>query len=154
MDFQECAITGRNYTYDQIITKSRNLNKSLRKKLQLQRNDVISVFLPNSPEFPIVVFGTLQAGLILTTLNPMYTSEEVARQLLDSGTKTIITIPELYASAKGAVDLTKKQIPIILIKNKVKTLIINNKININCVARVKVTLFIIYINLIILGLMF
>jgi hypothetical protein len=71
---QECGITGRKYTYGDLLRKSKNLGKALRKKLNLQEGDVIALLLPNVPEFPIAVLGALEAGLVVTTLNPVYTS--------------------------------------------------------------------------------
>lgn len=70
---QECGFTGRQYTFEDVRIKSRNLNRALRKKLKLQRGDVVALLLPNIPEFPICVFATFLAGLKLTTLNPGYT---------------------------------------------------------------------------------
>jgi long-chain acyl-CoA synthetase len=49
---------------------------SLHKKFGLKPNDVVAAMLPNSPEFAVVAFGTLQAGCVLTTLNPIYKERE------------------------------------------------------------------------------
>ncbi|KAH1021030.1 hypothetical protein HUJ04_010603, partial [Dendroctonus ponderosae] len=69
----ECAVTGRKYTYKQIMDYSLALNKSLRKKLKLQSGDIVAVLLPNVPEMPIATLGILKAGLVVTTINPLYT---------------------------------------------------------------------------------
>lgn len=66
-------MTGRKYTYKQIMDYSFALNKSLRKKLKLQSGDIVAVFLPNVPEMPIATLGILKAGLVVTTINPLYT---------------------------------------------------------------------------------
>ena len=75
---QECGITGRSYTYDDIRIKSTNLNRSLRKKFKLQTGDVIAICLPNIPEYFICVFAAFLANLTVTTLNPVYTSGKLA----------------------------------------------------------------------------
>lgn len=74
LSFKECAETGRKYTYSELRKKSNNFGKSLRKKLKLEEGDVVAVLLPNVPEYAIVILGILQAGLIITTLNPVYTA--------------------------------------------------------------------------------
>lgn len=72
-NFQKCAATKRRYSYKEIEKKSRNLGASLRKKLKLNKGDVVSVLFPNVPEFPIAALGALRGGLICTTVNPIYT---------------------------------------------------------------------------------
>lgn len=70
---QECGVTGRKYTYDEVRIKSRNLNRALRKKLKLAKGDVVAVLLPNVPEYPICLLGTHEGGMVATTINPIYT---------------------------------------------------------------------------------
>ncbi|XP_072396015.1 uncharacterized protein [Diabrotica undecimpunctata] len=114
----ECAVTGRNYTYSQLRTKSKNFGAALRKKFKLEKNDTIAILLPNVPEFPIVTLGAIRAGLICTTVNPIYTADEISRQLLDSSTKVIVTLNELWPLADAATKQAKKNIPIITIKSQ------------------------------------
>ncbi|KAF2894355.1 hypothetical protein ILUMI_11819 [Ignelater luminosus] len=114
----ECGLTGRKYTYEELRIKSRNLNKSLRKKLKLQKRDVVAILLPNIPEYPICMLGSIEAGLTVTTINPAYTSEEIKRQLLDADVKAIFTISGLWNNASAAVNLTQEKIPIIIIKSQ------------------------------------
>ncbi|CAH1108543.1 unnamed protein product, partial [Psylliodes chrysocephalus] len=111
----ECGVTGRKYTYGQIRTKSKNFGAALRKKFKLEKNDVIAVLLPNVPEFPIVTLGALRAGFICTTVNPIYTPEEVSRQLVDSSVKIIITLNELWPLADAAANLARRKLPIVTI---------------------------------------
>lgn len=39
----------------------------------MKRNEVVAVCLPNIPEFPITTLGAFEAGLVATTINPVYT---------------------------------------------------------------------------------
>ncbi|KAK9876548.1 hypothetical protein WA026_013922 [Henosepilachna vigintioctopunctata] len=114
----ECSITGRNYTYGQMQKYAKNLTGALRKKFKLNKGDVVAVHLPNSPEYAIVALGILHGGMIATTLNPIYTKDEVARQLVDSGAKVIITLNDLWPLAKAAVDLSKKPVTILTANSK------------------------------------
>lgn len=45
---------------------------SLRNKLGLQDGDCVSIMLPNTPEFPLAVFGSIEAGCIVSTINHAY----------------------------------------------------------------------------------
>ncbi|KAK9738557.1 AMP-binding enzyme C-terminal domain [Popillia japonica] len=114
----ECGVTKRKYTFDDVLVKSSNLNKNFRKKLKLQKGDVVAFFMPNVPEFFITTIGVHLAGLKLTTINSVYTPDEIKRQLVDSGAKVLVTLPELWQNAKKAVEETKNSISIITIKNK------------------------------------
>ena len=74
---QKCGLTGRKYTYSEIIADSVKLSKSLRRNLKLNERDVVALFLPNLPEYPIAILGILHAGLLVTTINHSYTSGKI-----------------------------------------------------------------------------
>ncbi|XP_060530106.1 uncharacterized protein LOC132704261 [Cylas formicarius] len=114
----ECSITKRNYTFGEVRTKCRNLSKALRKKLKLQKRDTVALYIPNIPEFPIATLGCLEAGLVVTTINALYTPDEISRQLKDSSTKAVITIPEMYENVTVAIEKLQKKLPIICINTQ------------------------------------
>lgn len=45
----------------------------LQKQLKYEHTDVIAICMPNIPEYPIVMFGAIEAGMVVTTINPIYT---------------------------------------------------------------------------------
>ncbi|XP_028142629.1 probable 4-coumarate--CoA ligase 3 isoform X1 [Diabrotica virgifera virgifera] len=108
--------TGRSYTFEQIRIKSRNFSKVLREKFKLKDGDVIAMFLPNVPEYVICFLGSLEARLIVTTMNPMYTADEIAKQIIDASPKLIVTQANLVSTARSALELTKRQLPLIIVK--------------------------------------
>jgi len=63
---------------------------------------VFALYLPNVPEYPILFFGVIAIGGVVTTLNPTYTEKEIAYQLNDSGAKYILTVPANAIKAKKA----------------------------------------------------
>ncbi|XP_020522039.1 4-coumarate--CoA ligase-like 7 isoform X2 [Amborella trichopoda] len=65
-------------------------------KIGIRRGDVVLIFAPNSMHFATCFFGVVSLGAIATTVNPMYTSMEVAKQVKDSGSKLVITVPQLW----------------------------------------------------------
>ncbi|XP_060531258.1 uncharacterized protein LOC132704933 [Cylas formicarius] len=114
----ECGVTGRKYTYDDVRIMSRNLSKNLRKKLRLNRGDVVAILLQNIPEYPVAAYGIYEAGLTVTTMNPIFTANEIFRQLASSSTKAVITMPEHFDKVKLAAQHIKKDLPVICVKTK------------------------------------
>ncbi|CAK1543235.1 unnamed protein product [Leptosia nina] len=111
-----CSVTGRGYTYEQAFKLSNAFAANLRKKLKIRDGDSIAVMLPNVPDFPLVAMGILEAGGIITTINPIYTAHEVQRQLLMSEAKVVITLPNIVGVIKEAFDIAKINLPIIAVK--------------------------------------
>jgi acyl-CoA synthetase (AMP-forming)/AMP-acid ligase II len=66
--------------------------------------DVLAVYMPNLPEYAVVFHGTAAAGGKCTTMNPLYTANEVAHQLKDSGAKLLVTVPPFLDVAREAAD--------------------------------------------------
>ncbi|XP_013145789.1 PREDICTED: 4-coumarate--CoA ligase 1-like [Papilio polytes] len=110
-----CGITGRQYTYEQVYTHSQRLGANLRKKLKIQKGDTIGVILPNMPEYLATLIGSLNAGGVISTMNPNYTAYEIQRQVTMSDTKLIFAVRETIDVVKEALKLCQKNIPIIVI---------------------------------------
>ena len=68
-----------------------------------QKGQVLAMFLPNCMEFPIVFGGATNAGLPVTTMNPIYKSTEIARQLKMSKAKWAVTNKELLPVMQEAI---------------------------------------------------
>jgi acyl-CoA synthetase (AMP-forming)/AMP-acid ligase II len=68
----------------------------------LGRGDVIALFAPNNPYYPVVFHGALAAGVAVTTVNALYTPDELAFQLRDSGAKLLVTISPFLDRARAA----------------------------------------------------
>jgi acyl-CoA synthetase (AMP-forming)/AMP-acid ligase II len=97
----ECAITGRKYTHDQVFSMSRSFAAALLKS-GLKRGDVVTIVLQNIPEYAPVLLGIWEAGLIASTANPLYTSEEIARQVKGAGAKCVVTTPNFLKTIRKA----------------------------------------------------
>ncbi|GLT80768.1 hypothetical protein SLA2020_521910 [Shorea laevis] len=63
--------------------------------LGIKKNEVVLIFAPNSIQFPLCFFAITAIGAIATTANPIYTSNELSKQIKDSSPKLIVTVPEL-----------------------------------------------------------
>jgi long-chain acyl-CoA synthetase len=62
----------------------------------LKPDDVVGLHLPNIPAHYIGVIGVQKAGCVSTGLSPLLTAAEMQNQLVDSGTKLVITVDVLY----------------------------------------------------------
>ncbi|KAJ8719768.1 hypothetical protein PYW08_011943 [Mythimna loreyi] len=113
----ESAETKKNYTYAQLEKNTSAFATSLLKKFGLKPGDVVAVMLPNCPEFPVVAFGCLQAGCVLTTVNPIYKEFELTHQCTITEPKVIVTLPECYDTVKKTLKAAKMQCKVILIDN-------------------------------------
>jgi acyl-CoA synthetase (AMP-forming)/AMP-acid ligase II len=70
----------------------------------LRKGDVVAVFCPNTPWFPVVFHGIAAAGCVMSPINSLYTPDEIAFQLKDSGAKILITISLFMERAAEAVE--------------------------------------------------
>lgn len=70
-------------------------------------------------EYVIAWLGSTQASLVVTTVNPWYTSDEISRQLINSQPKAIFCLVENFDVVKKACELAKQpNVKLIAIKNE------------------------------------
>src|SRR3990167_4885353 len=108
---------GKTMTYADIDFYSNQFAAYLQHDLKLTKGDRIAIMLPNILQYPIVMFGALKAGLIVVNVNPLYTADELAYQLNDSGSATIVVLANFALTAEKAA----KEVP--LLKNIIITYI-------------------------------
>jgi acyl-CoA synthetase (AMP-forming)/AMP-acid ligase II len=72
----------------------------------LRKGDVIAVFCPNTPWYPVVFHGIAAAGCVMSPINSLYTPDEIAFQLRDSGAKLLITVSPFLDRALAATEKT------------------------------------------------
>jgi long-chain acyl-CoA synthetase len=79
-------------TYAQLDALSRAFAAWLQKKSGLAPGDRVALMMPNVMQYPIALFGTLRAGMVVVNVNPLYTARELEHQLKDSGAKAIVIV--------------------------------------------------------------
>jgi len=95
------AGSGRSYTYAELASNATKLGAGLHAR-GFGKGDVMAIMAPNLPEYPIAFLGVAAVGGINTTLNPLYTADEIAFQLRDSKARFLLTVPPLIEKAKEA----------------------------------------------------
>ncbi|EDV47064.1 probable 4-coumarate--CoA ligase 1 [Drosophila erecta] len=111
-----CVITDRQYTFAQMRDACAAFAVRLQTKFNLHKPDVLAICLPNLPEYPIATLGAIEAGLTVTTVNPVYTPDEIARQLTFSGAKFLVGTVSGFATLSQASKLVGRQIPIAVVR--------------------------------------
>ncbi len=95
----------RRYTYAEIEEASNRLAHALRDR-GIERGDRVAVFMENSPEVAISLFGILKAGGIFSILNPQIKAKKLNYILNHSGARCLITQRERLPLVKEAMDST------------------------------------------------
>ena len=73
------ACMGKEMTYDEVDKASRNFAAYLHSR-GLEPGDKLAIMMPNTLQYPIVLFGALRAGLTVVNTNPLYTPREMKHQ--------------------------------------------------------------------------
>jgi acyl-CoA synthetase (AMP-forming)/AMP-acid ligase II len=97
------GVSGRALTYAQLMRAVRRVAAGLARR-GLMKGDVLAVYSPNLPEYVVAFHAVASLGGIVTPINPLYTVEEVERQLTDSHAKFLVTIPALLGHARAAAE--------------------------------------------------
>ena len=85
----------------------------LRDVAGFKAGDRVAIQMPNCLAYPVVVFGTLKAGLVMANTNPLYTTAEMVHQFTDSGAVGLI-----------AIDLFATKVAEVLPKTSIRTVVV------------------------------
>nr|ABV60448.1 4-coumarate:coenzyme A ligase 2 [Physcomitrium patens]PNR34252.1 hypothetical protein PHYPA_024069 [Physcomitrium patens] len=94
--------TGRKHTYGEIEVSMRRVAAGLA-NIGVKQGDVIALLLPNCAEFVQVFLGAAKRGAVITTANPFYTSAELRKQILASGTTMVVTQSSYVEKLEGLI---------------------------------------------------
>lgn len=82
---------GRKFSYAEMADAVRRVAKGLQDK-GIGRGDQVGLFLPNVPHYIAAYYGALAAGATVVNFSPLYTVDELAHQVADSGTSILFTV--------------------------------------------------------------
>ncbi|MEU6538047.1 4-coumarate--CoA ligase family protein [Streptomyces sp. NPDC047000] len=95
---------GTTLSYAQVDRFHRRIAAALA-ETGVRKGDVLALHSPNTIAFPPVFYAATRAGAAVTTVHPLATAEEFAKQLKDSGARWIVTVSPLLETARAAADL-------------------------------------------------
>lgn len=98
--------SGRVLTYGTLAALIRQAAKGLSLR-GFGKGDVFALYCPNLPEYAVAFHGVASLGGINTTINPLYTPEELKRQLEGAGAKFVLTVPPFLENVRAGVQGTK-----------------------------------------------
>jgi long-chain acyl-CoA synthetase len=75
----------------------------------LNPGDRIAIQMPNVLQYPVVLFGSLRAGLIVVNTNPLYTPREMEHQFKDAGVKAIVILANFASNLEKILHKTNIQ---------------------------------------------
>jgi acyl-CoA synthetase (AMP-forming)/AMP-acid ligase II len=93
--------SGRALTYGQLAGGVRRVAAGLAAR-GFGKGDVFAIYCPNVPEYALAFYGVSAAGGINTTISPLYTTDELVRQLTDAGARFLLTVPPFLDKALEA----------------------------------------------------
>jgi acyl-CoA synthetase (AMP-forming)/AMP-acid ligase II len=93
--------SGRAVSHAEVAERVRRLTGALAAG-GVAAGDVVALCASNSPEYAIAFHGTAAAGAVCTTINPLYTVDEIAFQLEHSGAQVLISSPDGLDRARDA----------------------------------------------------
>jgi len=93
--------SGRTITYAQLPRLVARTAAGLAAR-GLKKGERLAILSPNLPEYAVTFHAVASLGGVVTTVNPLYTVTEVAKQLQDSGAKFVVTVPPFLATAREA----------------------------------------------------
>jgi long-chain acyl-CoA synthetase len=68
----------------------------------VKKGDRVAIMLPNTFQYPVVLFAVLRIGAVVVNVNPLYTARELNHQLKDSGAETIIVMETFAKTLQDA----------------------------------------------------
>jgi acyl-CoA synthetase (AMP-forming)/AMP-acid ligase II len=93
--------SGRTLTYGQLADAIRSAAAGLASR-GFGKGQVTAIYSPNLPEYAVAFHAVATVGGVNTTVNPLYTADELARQLEDCRATCLLTVPPLLEKAREA----------------------------------------------------
>ena len=100
---------GKTISFGELDKMSRDFAAWLQAK-GLKKGDRVALMMPNVLQYPVALFGTLRAGLVVVNVNPLYTARELEHQLKDSGALAIVILENFATTDRKSTRLNSSHI--------------------------------------------
>ncbi len=107
-DRDSFSCMGTTLTYRELKTASLKFASYLQNDLGLKKGSRVALMMPNIIQYPVALFGVLQAGMVAVNVNPLYTARELEHQLKDSGAEAIV----IFANSAGVLEKVVSNTPV------------------------------------------
>lgn len=97
---------GGTISFSDLERLSRRFAAWIQHETDLQPGDRIALQLPNIMQYPVALFGARRAGLIVVNTSPLYSQDELCRQLNDSGARMLVGTAYMPQSTREALNQT------------------------------------------------
>jgi long-chain acyl-CoA synthetase len=87
--FENMGVT---MTFNQLRERAHNFAAWLQNNTDLKPGDRIAIQMPNLLQYPICIYGSFIAGLVVVNVNPLYTAREMEHQFNDAGVKALVIV--------------------------------------------------------------
>ena len=71
------GVTGRSFSYQQLIEYSKQLAHGLEQRCNIKRGSVVAIYAPNMLEWNLVLHGTQMLGGIFAPISPYWNKDEL-----------------------------------------------------------------------------
>ncbi len=88
------GVSGNTITYGDLARAIRSTATGLAKR-GFTKGDVFAICCPNAPEYAIAFHAVALLGGLVSPINPLYTGDEIEKQLEDASARCLLTIPAL-----------------------------------------------------------
>jgi acyl-CoA synthetase (AMP-forming)/AMP-acid ligase II len=93
--------SGRTLTFGDVADQVKRVATAL-SRMGFGKGDVFAIYSPNVPEYAVIFLAVASLGGINTTVNPLYTAGELAKQLQDCRARFLITVAPFLDKAREA----------------------------------------------------
>jgi acyl-CoA synthetase (AMP-forming)/AMP-acid ligase II len=97
--------SGRELSFAQLDDAVRRMAGALARR-GFGKGDVLALLSPNVPEYAVAFLATTMTGGTVTTINPVYNTEEIEYQLKDAKARFLVTVAPALEQARKAADDT------------------------------------------------
>ena len=104
---------GHTISFRELDQLSSRFAAYLQGRPELRPGDRIAIQLPNTLQYPVVLFGALRAGLVVVNTNPLYSPTEMEHQLNDAGVAALVVVANVAHTAAKVLDRTGVKLVIV-----------------------------------------
>lgn len=108
------ALSGEQYTYGDVIQRTRSLANGLQQQFDLREHDIVALFSPNTIDYPIACHAIIGSLAVVAPTSAALTAPELHAQLQSSRARFIIAHSSLLSTARAAAKGTSIEKVIVL----------------------------------------